>query len=156
MIRAALISDSGEYRHWLTRQWGDSGVVCWVMLNPSTADGETDDPTLRKCIGFSRTWGFGGLIVVNAYALRATDPRELKRHPDPVGYVNDTFVTAMATEASLVVVGWGANISDDREREVSKLLERFDPQCLGITKDGHPRHPLYVPYAAELQPWRRT
>jgi hypothetical protein len=152
--RAAHISECGQYRYSLTRSWGSAEpYVCWVMLNPSTADGDVDDPTLRKCIGFSRRWGFGSLRVVNAYALRATDPRHIRTHADPIGWANDVHVQSEAARADLVVVGWGQNISEEREWEMDSLLSEYRPFCLGITKAGHPRHPLYVPYTSVVRRW---
>src|SRR5262249_14212908 len=96
--RAAVISDCGRYRYSLTRRWGDAAEprALFVMLNPSTADAEQDDPTIRRCIGFAKAWGMGSLEVVNLYALRATDPAALLSAPDPIGPKNDTMITSAA------------------------------------------------------------
>src|SRR5262245_19133112 len=91
--KEALISPCGLYRYWLTRTWDNSlRRVCWVMLNPSTADAEQDDPTIRRCVGFARSWGAGGIIVVNLFAFRASDPKALLRAADPVGPDNDGHI----------------------------------------------------------------
>lgn len=83
--RAAVLSPCGRYRYELTRRWAPGPLVGWVMLNPSRADAHTDDPTVRRCVGFAHRWGYGGLIIRNLYALRATDPAALADHLDPVG-----------------------------------------------------------------------
>src|SRR5262245_13227298 len=105
---SAELSPCGRYRYALTRTWGDpKKVVCWVMLNPSTADADQDDPTIRRCLGFSRAWGAGGLVVVNLFALRATDPDQLRIAADPVGPDNDSHLSTAAF-GRLVVAAWGA------------------------------------------------
>src|SRR5450755_1416997 len=94
---SAVFSADRTYRYRLTRTWGSSGShAVWVMLNPSTADALADDPTIRRCTGFSRALGLDGLVVVNLFALRATEPRELRRHPEPAGPANDWFIQEAA------------------------------------------------------------
>ena len=142
----ALISQCGRYRYWLTRTWdADKPPVCWVMLNPSTADASADDPTIRRCMAFARAWGAGGIVVVNLFALRATDPRELRAQPfNVIGPDNDWHILA-STEGRRVIAAWGAHGGQSaRDRRVMRLLEGRDVVCLGVTKDGFPRHPLYV------------
>lgn len=151
---AALTHDR-RYRLRLWRQWdGSRGLVNWIMLNPSTADEEADDPTIRRCIGYARRWGFGGIVVTNLFALRATDPRELRGAPDPIGPDNDVELVAVAFAADLVVCAWG-NVGRyrHRARQVVKLLHGapgVDLHCLRITDQGQPCHPLYLP--ADLDP----
>jgi hypothetical protein len=150
-----------DYRYILHRGWigsGDANVV-WIMLNPSTATDTQDDPTIRKCVGFTSRWGYSGLIVLNLYAARATDPKQLWEMDDPVGPQNDrqlhdALVTAAAREWP-VICAWGANARDDRVAEVAGVLfaEVREPLCLGVTLRGQPRHPLYVPYTARATPW---
>lgn len=153
----ATISPCGTYRYDLTRRWGDGPTATWVMLNPSTADASTDDPTIRRCIGFSKREGCGGLRVVNLYALRATDPAELVRHPDPHGPDNPAMLIDTARAArrgELVVVAWGSHPMAVRgASEVGGPLATAGAVCLGRTKAGHPRHPLYVKGDQPLEPW---
>jgi hypothetical protein len=142
----------GEYRYWLARTWSnDLPPVTFVMLNPSTADGTYDDPTIRRCIGFAREWGYGGIVVVNLFAYRATYPRELSIVPDPVGPDNDAYIEMAACHRT--VVAWGAQKTHGRDLHVATLLT--DPLCLGRTKRGAPLHPLFVPHGTPLIPWRQ-
>jgi hypothetical protein len=117
------------------------------MLNGSTADAEKDDPTIRRCIGFAKRWGYGSLEVVNLFGYRTTLPTELKKAPDPVGPENDQYIAAAAKRARKIIVAWGAHGAfKGRNKEVLDLLCKsgFSAECLGTTKDGHPRHPLYI------------
>lgn len=151
----ARFDEDRIYRWLLWRRWeACSGTVLWVMLNPSTADETRLDPTLRRCFGFTREWGYGAMEVCNAYGLRSTNPTGLWEVDDPVGPDNDVTIVERSKLADLVVVGWGVNIEADREAEVSALLP--EAMCLGVTKKGHPVHPLYQPRDAMLVPWRRT
>src|SRR5262249_32293760 len=108
MLRGAVISGDGRYRYSLTRRWGRGPRALWIMLNPSRADREVDDPTIRRCIGFSGSWGYGAMEVVNLYALRTPEPRLLRRHPDPVGPENDGWITRASRRATEIVLAWGA------------------------------------------------
>jgi len=150
----AVLSTCGKYRYQLTRQWEMRlGTVVFVMLNPSTADANVNDPTIRRCINFARSWGFGGIKVVNLFAWRATKPAELQTVVDPVGPDNNRYLLEAFEQAPATVVAWGANAPSSRAREVIGLLQAADivPQCLGSTQVGHPRHPLYVPHAKQLE-----
>lgn len=151
----AVFSDCGRYRYLLTRRWGDGPAATFVMLNPSTADAATDDPTIRRCIGFAKSWDCGSLNVVNLFAFRATDPRELLAATDPVGPRNDAFLHSYLPDG---VAAWGAHkMASTRARGVVRAFVRSSPLwCLGVTKDGHPRHPLYVRADAPLILWRPT
>lgn len=149
---SAVIDPTGRYRYSLVRAW-DEGLprACFCLLNPSTADGRHDDPTLRRCVGFARAWGFGSVEVVNAFALRATDPRMLARAEDPVGAGNDRAIVRAARRAGVVVAGWGnAGALGGRGDAVRRVLGGFDVMTLGVTKRGEPRHPLYVRRDAAL------
>jgi hypothetical protein len=109
MRRNAMLSDDGKYRFALTREWdADKPTLVFVMLNPSTADAYTDDATIRTCIALAKRWGYGGLCVVNLYALRATDPAALLAAADPVGKNNDIAISAAASGRD-VIVAWGAH-----------------------------------------------
>lgn len=157
--RSAVLSPCGRYRYVLTRRWAaEPGPVCVIVaLNPSTADAEHDDPTVKRCIGFARRCGATELRIVNLYALRATDPGELWSAEDPVGPDNDRHLVAAAEVAvrtvGPIIVAWGANARSDRVRAGVALLGRKDLLCLGTTKAGAPRHPLYLPATAPLMPW---
>lgn len=155
MERAAVFSPDRVYRYRLGRTWGmpqprAERRVAFVMLNPSTADETVEDPTVRRCIGFARAWGYDRLDVLNLFALRSTDPRALREHPDPVGPENDRHIADVTAVADLVIAAWGNHGAlRGRGAEVFRLLV---PQalCLGVTGAGQPRHPLYVSGSAEL------
>lgn len=154
----AIVSPDGRYRYALTRKWDEGGDLVWIMLNPSTADATEDDPTIRKCQKFARTWGFTGISVVNLYAYRATDPRDLLRVDDPVGAGNDDVLQAVFEEAGNVMAAWGASLlAQLRTIQVLDLLEVAGrkPYVLGLTKAGAPRHPLYVRDTTSPQEWVR-
>jgi hypothetical protein len=144
----AVFSADGTYRYLLVRRWDrDAPPLTCLMLNPSTADALADDPTLRRVLGFARREGAGTLNVVNLFALRATDPRELARHPDPVGPHNDEFLRRHCAPGTRVLAGWGAGGQfHDRASAVAGMLRGRGAQlvCLGTTASGEPRHPLYV------------
>jgi hypothetical protein len=141
----AYISECETYRYSLTRDVAPltgAGTVTFVMLNPSTADAEQDDPTIRRCIRFARDWGFARLKVVNLYAYRTTNPRQLKTVADPVGPENDCTIAKVIGGSDLVVCAWGANNANGRGEKVLDLIAA--PHALGVTDGGMPRHPLYV------------
>lgn len=147
MTARAIFDPTGMYRYSLWREWcPDSLPVAFIMLNPSTADDRKDDPTIRRCIGFAHAWGFGALEVVNLFAYRATDSRKLIGVDDPVGPENDGYIMHAVERCSYIVVAWGTKgVLLDRNRQVIRLLAGWrHVGCLGVTKDGHPRHPLYV------------
>ncbi len=143
----AVFDASGMYRYSLWRAWyADHPRVGFVMLNPSTADEQRNDPTIRRCIEFARAWRFGSIEVVNLFAYKGTDMKELLKVDDPVGDENDFFIERAMERCSTVVAGWGTKGTLlGRDRQVMQLLRcKQDVYCLGVTKDGHPRHPLYV------------
>lgn len=145
----ADISSCGRYRYRLWRTWDVLlPQLVWCMLNPSTADAETDDPTLRRCTGYAKDWGYGGVEVVNLFALRATDPRQLLKSSDPVGPRNVDVITD-ATCGRRVVCAWGdgAEWLPPEVSQVSRETLRAGARellCLGTTGRGNPRHPLYL------------
>jgi hypothetical protein len=151
----ADISPCGRYRYSLTRVWNfDLPTVVFIGLNPSKADATADDPTIRRCMGFARDWRFGGLIVVNLFAYRATDPRILKQVDDPIGSRNDEVIQGFCEAAPRIVAAWGTHGSlADRADQVLRFLRR--PSCLGVTKSGSPRHPLYLAARTQLRRYRR-
>jgi len=152
--RDAVVSDCGVYRYRLTRTWGTGGVPVFIMLNPSTADGAEDDATIRRCRRFARDWGYSGIVVVNLFAYRATDPSVMMGATDPVGPDNqDHVVTAAQRATGPVVCAWGVLGSFRRQdRTVLSWLEvaGVTPMVLALSRDGHPSHPLYL--SAELRP----
>jgi hypothetical protein len=150
--KGAIISPCGQFRYRLWRRWSSNvKPITFVMLNPSTADAEQDDPTIRKCIGFAKRIGQGAIEVVNLYAYRATDPAELKRAGWPKGPENDRHILDACADSHIVICAWGANARGmDRPRAVLEMLRArgIQPKALALTGDGMPRHPLYIPYDA--------
>jgi hypothetical protein len=156
MIRTAVFDASERYRYRLDRRWSQgSGRVVFVMLNPSTADAERDDPTIRRCMGFAADWGHRGLTVVNLFAWRATKPKELTLAEDPIGEDNDLHLRSAIQRSQRIVLAWGNHGRlNDRWRDVVALLgRRRELFCLGKTKLGQPRHPLYVRRDFEALPF---
>jgi hypothetical protein len=149
----AVFDETEAYRYTLWRIWEPSKPrLCFVLLNPSTADAERNDPTIRRCIGFARAWEYGGVEVVNLYAFRATRPTDLFRATDPVGPKNDDYLAEAIARAGRVVVGWGNHgAKPERLSAVSPVL--IKAHCFGITSMGQPRHPLYMRGDAALQYW---
>lgn len=150
---AAEISPCGQYRYALGRRWGDGGTVAFVMLNPSTADATMDDPTIRRCMGFAKAWGYGGLVVANLYAYRATKPADLWKAANPIGPNNDEHLARVAAGCDQIVAAWGVNARPDRIAEVLALPGMDRLTALALTKDGQPRHPLYLRGDLVPQPW---
>lgn len=149
VAKAAAISEDGVYRYWLSRWWDLSlPTVSFIMLNPSTADHEKDDPTVRRCMGYAMRWGFGRLNVLNLYALRTPYPQELWMADDPIGPMNDFYIEEHAV--GMVVAAWGASAGvrgSVRAVHVRKLLadRGRSLSALRLTAGGHPGHPLYLP-----------
>lgn len=150
----AIFSRDHLYRYTLNRCWDDALPMCvFIMLNPSTATAEDDDPTIRRCIDFARRLSCGRLGVVNLFAWRTTRPADLLRVADPVGTGNDHAIRGAVRGASALVVAWGVpGMWKGRGAEVIALLraEHCKPLCLGLTENGSPRHPLYV--RADVEP----
>lgn len=153
----AELSADRTYRYRLWRRW-DSELfpVVWVMLNPSTADENFDDPTIRKCIGFARRWGYGGIEVVNLYAYRSTDPKQLKKVADPGGPGNYAVISRVSCGRT-VVCGWGRNAERNHVWRILQTLRDVgaDIKALKINADESPMHPLYVPYETPLMEYPR-
>lgn len=144
----AIFSPNQKYRYTLDRDfWGTEQRAVFVLLNPSTATAEEDDPTIRRCIGFAKAWGCAGLTVLNLFALRATDPRDMKAAIDPIGPENDHYIRERC-EGRIVICAWGAHgVHRERNKRVLQLLDAVDATvtALKITGGGHPGHPLYLP-----------
>lgn len=153
----ATYSDCGAYRYWLSRRWGDGGnLLNFVMLNPSVADEVKNDPTIERCERRAHALGFDGFIVTNIFAWRATDPRELRKATAPVGPENTRHVMQATREAAMTIAAWGVHGEHQTKGpETARMLWQagFDLHHLGLSKKGHPRHPLYVPYARTPRLW---
>ena len=151
----AVISDDGIYRYRLQRIW-DGGLGPWVlfiMLNPSTADAFDDDPTIRRCIGFAKSWGFGGMLVCNLFALRSTSPKSLYESADPLGSLNNAYIGDATRYTRRTICAWGAHGSFCGAGE--KMLSSLEaPYCFGVTKNKQPKHPLYLRRDAEALPYK--
>lgn len=146
-------SEDRRYRYVLWRRWGGprSRYLMVIGLNPSTADETNDDPTIRRCIGFAKAWGFDALCMANLFAFRATDPAVMKAEADPIGPEGSIWLTRLAHGADMVLAAWGAHGPHAGRAEiVYRMLTGagYPLHALGFTKDGHPRHPLYMPKSA--------
>lgn len=169
MKTAAYFSKDRRYRYWLTRSWDDSlPIMCVIGVNPSTADESEDDPTIRKCLGFARRLGFGGLLMLNVGAYRATDPRRWQKADDPFGsensvthlkeYIAQNSVACIEGQipnkgVSVVIAAWGKNCSKNRGLSRALAIVHAMPSlmCWGRNGDHTPRHPLMLPYSTQLE-----
>ncbi len=147
--RDALLSEDKRYRYWLQRVFDcGTGRAIFCMLNPSTATAEEDDPTIRRCMGFTAAWGLRELLVVNLFAFRATLPKVMKQAADPVGPENDHHLLTTCLAAQRVICAWGQDGSfQGRDRQVMTLLlgQGIRLEALRLAKNGGPWHPLYLP-----------
>lgn len=148
MKSSAKISDCGKYRYRLERIEDEKLPLCtFVMLNPSTADETVDDPTIKKCMNYARSWNCGGIVVVNLFAIRTKDPIEMKKSKDPIGEGNDEELLEALSKSPLTVCAWGNHGTHlNRSKEVRDLLAKngIEAYCLNKTKKGEPGHPLYL------------
>ena len=167
-LASAELSDEKPtplYRYTLTREW-EYGLpfVAWMLLNPSKATGEIDDPTVVKCREFAKRWLFGGMILLNLFAWRATRPEQLLTADNPVGPLNDPWITQILDDPRItaVICGWGtgnaaASLIPDRELQVDDLLRASNlaghTYCLGRNRGGTPKHPLYLSYTTPRTPF---
>ncbi|MFM0126090.1 DUF1643 domain-containing protein [Paraburkholderia sp. RL18-101-BIB-B] len=156
---STVITPCGIYRYRLTRpaesMSPEKSNALFVMLNPSTADARLDDPTIRRCRGFAKLWDCNGLAVANLYALRSADPAALWSHPDPVGPDNDDYLWNFARECGDVICAWGSNARPEHAARVASIMLDAGARlwCLDTTKDGSPRHPLYMRNDQPLIAW---
>ena len=141
MKKAAILSEDNLYRYQLSRIWDESKPrILFIMLNPSTADADIDNPTIRRVIRFATSCGYGGVYVANLYAFRSTDPKALKHTDDPIGKENVSYITHLIGMADKVVYAWGNN-----QKEPTWLSELVQtPYCIDLSKNGIPKHPLYL------------
>ncbi len=156
--RDAVLSDCGTYRYLLRRTWDfDKPRALLVMLNPSTADASIDDATIRSCIRLLRGLGYGSFEVVNLFAFRATDPKALFTAADPYGPKCNDIIDSAINRCDIAICAWGAHpMARDRGRNVWSTLKSYRPEvfCFGRTKDGAPKHPLYIKSGTPLQAYR--
>jgi len=156
-LSTAVYSDCEAYRYALTRVWSPAGrKALFVMLNPSTATEVQNDPTVERCERRARTLGFGAFRVMNIFAWRDTDPKKMRAATDPVGPANDALLVESCPWADQIICGWGAHGEHrDRGAEVTALMRATGRPLfhLGLTKAGHPKHPLYIAYRQQPEPW---
>ena len=161
--RQANFSRCRQYRYALWRQWGDNqrGDNKWdddepfvliLGLNPSTADHRQDDPTIRRCIGFAKSWGYQRLCVANLFAYRATYPKDLFSADDPIGPKNDAWLRRLARNSDKVIAAWGSHGHFlDRDTHVLRYLTHL--HAIRVNQSGSPAHPLYLPKHLTPSPW---
>jgi len=152
----AHFSGCRRYRYALWRKWQTTGPMLMLIgLNPSTADAERNDPTIRRCIGFARDWGFDGVWVVNLFAWRATHPADLKAAAEPVGPRNDVWLRKIARRCDRIAAAWGnhGRFLDRSARVRAMFGDRLE--IIRLTAEGEPAHPLYLPKALRPVAWRR-
>lgn len=153
----AIYSDCEAYRYSLTRTWDfTNGHVLFIMLNPSTATEIQNDPTVERCERRARTLGFGAFTVTNIFAYRATDPRDMRRAADPIGPQNNTAILTAAKTADSIICAWGTHGEHlKRGPEMETLLRKQSKPLyhLGLSKAGHPKHPLYIAYVVQPELW---
>lgn len=156
MFKDARISKCKKWRYHLLRIWDwKKPMLSVIGLNCSTADHRKNDPTVRREIVFAMDWGYGGLLKGNLFAYRTKDPVEMKQAKDPIGPENDTWLSIMASHGEKTVLAWGAHGGFmGRDRQVLKLLEKRKLWCLGVTKEGFPKHPLYLDSTTRLVEWK--
>jgi hypothetical protein len=144
------------FRYRLGRQWGAGLPLAFVMLNPSTADANVDDATIRRCVRFAQSNGFAAIEVVNLFAYRATKPEDLRCGGYKVGPDNDRHIAEAVRGAGAVCVAWGSNVAGlERPQIVLPLIRRqgVEPMCLRLTRGGYPQHPLMLPSNCRLMPF---
>jgi hypothetical protein len=156
-MNKCVFSKDRRYRYVLTHDWRDFSdcphlipiddrkSITWIGLNPSTADENQLDPTLRRVKGFSQAWGFNTFHMVNLFAYRATDPGDMKEAVDPVGPENDHWIYDSCSNSELTIVCWGSHGGfKNRSKDVMEHLSGMKLRCMGFTKEKHPKHPLYL------------
>ena len=144
IYKNATFSSCRTYRYSLSRIWDKKKkYILFIGLNPSTADEEVDDPTVRRCVNYAKNWGYGGFMMVNLFAYRTTLPSNLKKVKCPVGKDNDKYIVKLSKKADITVAAWGNNGNlYSRDKEVLNLVPSL--MCLKVNKSGQPSHPLYL------------
>ena len=154
-VSGAYFSQCGLYRYLLWRRWAHGSKVRQAMiigLNPSMADEFQNDPTIRRCIQFAKDWGYGGLVMANVFAYRATRPVDLFAAKDPIGCKNDRLIQDVLKDCDVVIAAWGNHCPTERQNAIAAMIE--EPlYCLGCNQNGSPKHPLYLPKTTKLRPY---
>jgi len=149
----AVFADERTHRLYLWRRWDkEKPRLMFIGLNPSTADERHDDPTVRRCVSFAKRWGYGGIFMCNVFTLVSTDPKKLNVET-PMAMGANLAMRVIRRRCSKAVAGWGNLITQVRvgEEQVERIKRDLSPlHCLGLTKLGHPKHPLYLPYTVKL------
>jgi len=154
--RSAIFSPCRIWRYTLERRWDDLlPIICFLLLNPATADEKKDDSTNRRGLRFAREWGFGTCIFINLFAFRTKKPEVMKAAADPIGPENDKHILHWAEAADKLVLAWGTHGTfKNRDKQVLELLKGYECYHLGLTKEGHPKHPLYLKANTRLEKWK--
>jgi hypothetical protein len=152
-IADAVFSVDRKYRYVLIRIWdSDKPMVNFIGLNPSTADEIKDDPTMRRCCNFAKSWGYGGFYMTNLFAYKATKPEELKKAADPIGQDNDKWLLEIEKKVELVVFAWGVHGKFlNRDYQVINIISQG--HFIELSKDGVPKHPLYLKGDLKTKPY---
>lgn len=158
MHSGATFDASQTYRYSLWREWEETAPrVGFVMLNPSRADASVNDPTIRRCIALARSWGYGSLEVVNLFAYRTAHPEELRQAQEPIGTDNDRYLHSLAERVEQIVLAWGNwGNWQGRDRAVLEFFPATRLWCLGLTRLGQPKHPLYLPASVVPLPFGQS
>jgi len=158
MKSKASFSRCGQYRYTLTRIWDESKKKVYLIgLNPSTADKEFDDPTIRRCIGLCAGWGYGGFEIMNLFAYRTPDPSHLKKADHPVGKRNDSYIRRAVSQDNDLILMWGNHGNYlERDNAVCRLIGDKSCWCAGVTATGAPKHFLYLRGDTRLQPYEKS
>ena len=152
----AIYSPDSRYRYALTRIWSPGPRALFVMLNPSTATELQNDPTVERCERRARALGFGSFAVANIFAFRATDPKVMRAEADPIGPQNDATILNLTAQADQIICGWGSHGAHlNQGAHMESLLRTTGRPLLhlGLTRTGHPKHPLYIGYGQHPEPW---
>ena len=158
----AVFSPDRTYRYTLWRVWGEGPFMHFILLNPSTANENNNDPTVERCERRARRWGFGGMNLTNIFAYRSTSPWTLYKIKDPVGPENDKYILQAVKVSNRTICGWGGHGKHlDRHNKVKELVKASVVYALRINKSGIPSHPLYLNYNLEpfpifnnTKPWK--
>lgn len=153
----AIFDPTQTYRYALWRSWDALPRIGFVLLNPNRADAEHNDPTIRRCVGFAKRWGFGGLEVVNLFAYRAKTPQLLRQATQPIGQDNDRYLRTLSNRVDVIVLAWGNwGGLGQRDRAVLPFFQTQKVYSFGLTKLGHPKHPLYLRGDSDRVLWITT